>query len=41
MTLPQLGGKVFLPALRAGDLTDDAYVEAIVTIFLRGLRPEA
>ena len=41
MTLPQLGGKLFLPALRAENLTDDAYVEAIVTIFLRGLRPEA
>jgi TetR/AcrR family transcriptional regulator len=41
MTLPQLGGKLFLPALRAENLTDDAYVEAIVMIFLRGLRPEA
>ncbi len=40
MTLPQLGGKTFLPALRAEDLTDDAYVEAIVAIFLRGLQPE-
>jgi TetR/AcrR family transcriptional regulator, regulator of autoinduction and epiphytic fitness len=41
MTLPQLGGKLFLPALKVEDLTDDAYVEAIVAIFLRGLRPEA
>lgn len=41
MVLPQLGGKLFLPALRVKDLTDDAYVETIVTIFLRGLRPEA
>jgi TetR/AcrR family transcriptional regulator, regulator of autoinduction and epiphytic fitness len=41
MTLPQLGGKLFLPALRAGDLTDDAYVQEIVAIFLRGLRPDA
>ncbi len=40
MTLPQLGGKLFLPALRVEDLTDNAYVEAIVTTFLRGLRPE-
>ena len=40
MVLPQLGGKAFLPALRAGDLTDEAYIEAIVAIFLRGLRPE-
>jgi TetR/AcrR family transcriptional regulator, regulator of autoinduction and epiphytic fitness len=40
MTLPQLGGKLFLPVLKVEDLTDDAYVEAIVAIFLRGLRPE-
>ena len=40
MTLPQLGGKTFLPALKAEGLTDDTYVEAIVAIFLRGLRPE-
>lgn len=40
MTLPQLGGKLFLPVLKAEGLTDDAYVEAIVAIFLRGLRPE-
>jgi AcrR family transcriptional regulator len=40
MTLPQLGGKLFLPALQADGLTDDGYVEAIVAIFLRGLAPE-
>lgn len=40
MTLPQLGGKLFLPALRVEGLTDNDYVEAIVTIFLRGLRPD-
>lgn len=40
MTLPQLGGKLFLPALQAAGLTDDVYVEAIVTIFLRGLQPD-
>lgn len=39
MTLPQLGGKMFLPALQAEGLTDDRYVEAIVAIFLRGLQP--
>ncbi len=39
MTLPQLGGKLFLQALRVEDLSDDAYVEAIVAIFLRGLQP--
>ena len=40
MTLPQLGGKLFLPVLRVEDLTDDAYVEAIVAIFLGGLSPD-
>lgn len=40
MTLPQLGGKLFLPVLAVEGLTDDNYVETIVTIFLRGLRPE-
>lgn len=41
MTLPQLGSKLFLPALGADGLTDDAYVEAIIAIFLRGLQPDA
>lgn len=41
MTLPQLGGKLFLPVLKAENLSDDAYVEAIVAIFLRGLQAEA
>jgi TetR/AcrR family transcriptional regulator, regulator of autoinduction and epiphytic fitness len=41
MTLPQLGGKLFLPVLKIEDLTDDAYVEIIVSVFLRGLQPEA
>ena len=40
MILPQLGGKLFLPALQAEGLTDDAYIETIVAIFLSGLRPE-
>lgn len=40
MTLPQLGGKLFLPALGAEGLTDDAYVQAIIAIFLRGLQPD-
>ncbi|HEU5439604.1 MAG TPA: TetR/AcrR family transcriptional regulator [Ktedonobacterales bacterium] len=40
MTLPQLGGKLFLPVLKVEGLSDDVYVEAIVAIFLRGLRPE-
>lgn len=41
MALPQLGGKLFLPVLKAENLSDDAYVEAIVAIFLRGLQAEA
>lgn len=41
MTLPQLGGKLFLPVLRVEGLTDDRYVETIVAIFLRGLKPDA
>lgn len=41
MTLPQLGSKLFLPALAAEGLTDDVYVETIVAIVLRGLRPDA
>ncbi len=40
MTLPQLGSKLFLPALAAEGLTDDAYLQAIVAIFLRGLQPD-
>lgn len=41
MTLPQLGGKLFLQALRVEDLSDDAYVDAIIALFLRGLQPDA
>ena len=41
MILPQLGGKLFLPALRADGLTDEEYIAAIVAIFLRGLQPDA
>jgi TetR/AcrR family transcriptional regulator, regulator of autoinduction and epiphytic fitness len=39
MTLPQLGGKLFLSALRADGLTDETYVQTIVGIFLEGLKP--
>ncbi|HEV8191736.1 MAG TPA: TetR/AcrR family transcriptional regulator [Ktedonobacterales bacterium] len=39
MILPQLGGKLFLPALRADGPTDDEYIVALVNIFLRGLQP--
>lgn len=41
MTLPPLGGKLFLPVLKVEGLTDDFYVETIVSIFLRGLQPQA
>jgi AcrR family transcriptional regulator len=40
MILPQLGGKLFLPALRADGLTDDEHIATIVAIFLRGLQPD-
>lgn len=39
MLLPQLGGKLFLPALRVDGPTDDEYIAALVGIFLRGLQP--
>jgi TetR/AcrR family transcriptional regulator, regulator of autoinduction and epiphytic fitness len=40
MILPQLGGKLFLPALRADGLTDEEHIATIVAIFLRGLQPD-
>src|SRR3954447_2696675 len=40
MLLPQLGGKIVFPALRADELSDEEHVETIVGIFLRGLRPD-
>jgi AcrR family transcriptional regulator len=40
MLLPQLGGKLLLPALQADGLTDEEHIATIVAIFLRGLRPE-
>ncbi|HET8906177.1 MAG TPA: TetR/AcrR family transcriptional regulator [Ktedonobacterales bacterium] len=39
MILPQLGGKLFLPVLRADGLTDEEYIASLVEIFLRGLAP--
>lgn len=39
MLLPQLGGKLLLPALLADGLTDEEHIETIVSIFLRGLAP--
>jgi TetR/AcrR family transcriptional regulator len=39
MLLPQLGGKIVFPALRADELSDEEHIETIVAIFLRGLLP--
>lgn len=39
MILPQLGGKLFLPALRADGLTDEEHIATLVEIFLHGLQP--
>ena len=41
MILPQLGGKLFLPALRADGLTDEEHIATLVAIFLRGLQSDA
>jgi TetR/AcrR family transcriptional regulator len=41
MILPQLGGKLFLPALRADGLTDEEHIATLVDIFLRGLQSDA
>ena len=41
MLLPQLGGKLFLPALRADGLTDEEHIATLVAIFLQGLEPDA
>ncbi len=40
MLLPQLGGKLLLPSLRADGLTDEEHIATIVAIFLRGLAVE-
>jgi AcrR family transcriptional regulator len=39
MLLPQLGGKLLLPALQTDGLTDEEHIATIVAIFLRGLQP--
>jgi TetR/AcrR family transcriptional regulator, regulator of autoinduction and epiphytic fitness len=41
MLLPQLGGKLVLPSLRADGLTDEEHITTVVAIFLRGLRANA
>lgn len=40
MLLPQLGGKLVLPSLRADGLTDEEHIATVVAIFLRGLRAD-
>ena len=40
MVLPQLAGRMFLPALQADGLTDEEHIAGIVAIFLRGLGPD-
>ncbi|ABG03414.1 transcriptional regulator, TetR family [Rubrobacter xylanophilus DSM 9941] len=40
MLLPQVGGKVFFPAIREDGLTDEEHVENAVGMLLEGLRPE-
>lgn len=40
MLLPQLGGKLLLPAIQADGLTDEEHIAAVVAIFLRGLQAE-
>jgi len=39
MLLPQLGGKLLLPALQQDGLADEEHIATIVAIFLRGLEP--
>jgi len=41
MLIPQVGTKVFFPALQSDGLTDDEHLRSSVEIFLRGLRPES
>lgn len=41
MILPQVIGKVVLPAILVEGLADRAYVDTAVDLFLRGLRPDA
>jgi AcrR family transcriptional regulator len=40
MLMPQLAGRLFLPALVEDGLSDEEHLETAVDIFLRGLRPE-
>ncbi len=40
MLLPQVGGKLFFPAIREDELTDEEHIQTVVKIFLEGLKPE-
>jgi TetR/AcrR family transcriptional regulator len=40
MLMPQLAGRLFLPALVEDGLTDEEHLKTAVEIFLSGLRPE-
>jgi AcrR family transcriptional regulator len=40
MLMPQLAGRLFLPALVEDGLSDEEHLETAVDIFLSGLRPE-
>ena len=40
MLMPQLAGRLFLPALVEDGLGDEEHLQTAVDIFLRGLRPE-
>ncbi len=40
MLMPQLAGRLFLPALVEDGLSDEEHLQTAVDIFLRGLRPE-
>ena len=40
MLVPQLAGRLFLPALVEDGLTDEEHLKTAVDIFLSGLRPE-
>jgi hypothetical protein len=40
MLLPQARGKLFFPAMKEDELTDEEHIETAVDLFLEGLRPE-
>ena len=41
MLIPQAGGKLLFPVIRADGLTDEEHIETAVNIFLHGLKPES